>query len=72
MHVFIHLCMYGDDHLYMHLGICACTGARNAYACIMRICAYIYINEKWHIKVFQMFKTVKIWLKMKVFPQNIW
>lgn len=48
----LEFCMYVDDHLYMHLGICACTGARNTYACVMRICAYIYINEKWHIKAF--------------------
>ena len=59
MHVFIHLCMYSFIYACMGmiicictLGNCACTGARNTYACVMRICAYIYINEKWHIKAF--------------------
>ena len=31
------------------LGNYACTGARNAYACVY---VRIYINEKWHIKAF--------------------
>ena len=47
----MHVCM-GMIICICTLGICACAGARNAYVCVMRICAYIYINEKWHIKVF--------------------
>ncbi len=57
MHVFIHSFIYACMWMIIcicTLGNCACAGARNAYAyaCVMRICAYIYINEKWHIKVF--------------------